>query len=68
MQRNAGDTYLQNVHRHQVDFMRNLSVKAGIAFLLILYTREESAILYAFPGVKEILGAHDRGGGRKVSL
>ena len=44
----AADTFpLQNVHRR------------NCFFTYPLY-QEESAILYAFPGVKEILGAHDR--------
>ena len=57
----AADTFpLQNVHRHQVDFMEEFERQSGIAFFTYPLYQEESAILYAFPGVKEILGAHDR--------
>lgn len=42
------DTFsLQNIHEHQVEFMRKFEVQGGIAFFLIYYTHKD--VLYYLP-------------------
>ena len=44
----AVDTFsLQNIHEHQVEFMRMFEAQGGIAFFLIYYTHKD--ILYYLP-------------------
>lgn len=44
----AVDTYsLQNIHPHQVEFMRDFEKQDGIAFFLIYYTKRD--IMYYLP-------------------
>ncbi len=61
----AGQTFpLQNVHPHQIAFMKHMEEQGGIAFLLILYTDIEAC--YYMP-LTELLGFVERSesGGRK---
>lgn len=61
----ATDTFsLQNIHQHQVDFMRDFDRQQGIAFFLIYYTARDR--LY-YMGINELNVFWDRmeGGGRK---
>ena len=49
----VADTFpLQNVHRHQVDFMEEFERQSGIAFLLILYTRRNQLYYMRFRELK----------------
>lgn len=44
----AADTFsLQNIHEHQVEFMKNFEAQGGISFFLIYYTHKD--ILYYLP-------------------
>lgn len=44
----ASDTFsLQNIHAHQVEFMRKFEKQGGIAFFLIYYTHKD--LLYYLP-------------------
>lgn len=44
----ATDTFaLQNIHEHQVEFMRKFEEQGGIAFFLIYYTHKD--VLYYLP-------------------
>ncbi len=44
----AADTFsLQNIHEHQVEFMRKFEKQGGIAFFLIFYTHKD--VLYYLP-------------------
>lgn len=44
----AVDTFsLQNIHEHQVEFMRKFEVQGGISFFLIYYTHKD--VLYYLP-------------------
>lgn len=44
----ATDTFaLQNIHEHQVEFMRRFEQQGGIAFFLIFYTHKD--VLYYLP-------------------
>lgn len=44
----ATDTFsLQNIHEHQVDFMRRFEEQGGIAFFLIFYSHKD--IMYYLP-------------------
>ncbi len=44
----ATDTFsLQNIHEHQVEFMRKFEQQKGIAFFLIFYTHKD--VLYYLP-------------------
>lgn len=61
----ASDTFsLQNIHQHQVDFMRDFDRQQGIAFFLIYYTSKDR--LY-YMGIRELNVFWDRmeKGGRK---
>jgi len=60
----AGTFPLQNIHEHQVTFMKNFEKQGGIAFLLIYYS--EKNILY-YMRLKELLQYWERSlnGGRK---
>lgn len=61
----AQDTFsLQNIHEHQVEFMRNFEKQDGIAFFLIYYTQRDE--FYYLP--LEMLGYfwdRAKNGGRK---
>lgn len=59
------DTFpLQNLHNHQVNFMKNFEKQGGISFLIIYYSTRD--VLYYMP-FKEIAGFWKRSedGGRK---
>ncbi len=44
----AVDTFsLQNIHEHQVEFMRKFELQGGIAFFLIYYTHKD--VMYYLP-------------------
>ena len=61
----ATDTFaLQNIHEHQVEFMRDFEAQQGIAFLLIYYTGKD--VLY-YLRFCDLLTFWDRAknGGRK---
>ncbi len=61
----AADTFaLQNIHPHQVEFMRDFDKQDGIAFFLIYYTARD--VMY-YMGIRELNPFWERmeGGGRK---
>ncbi|MBQ9989494.1 MAG: Holliday junction resolvase RecU [Lachnospiraceae bacterium] len=61
----AADTFaLQNIHEHQVEFMKKLEIQGGISFLLIYYSHRD---LFYYLSLKQLLGFWERalGGGRK---
>jgi len=61
----AYDTFtLQNIHEHQVEFMKEFEKQGGIAFFLIYYTKKEK---YYYLRLKELLVYWERAinGGRK---
>ncbi len=59
------DTFsLQNIHEHQVEFMRNFEKQQGISFFLIYYTHKD---LFYYLTFKDFLSFWERAkeGGRK---
>ncbi|BCK00113.1 Holliday junction resolvase RecU [Anaerocolumna chitinilytica] len=61
----ASDTFaLQNVHEHQVEFMKDFEKQGGIAFLLIYYSKRN---YYYYLPLKDLLVFWNRAkeGGRK---
>ncbi len=61
----ASDTFpLQNIHQHQIAFMRDMERQGGIAFILLYFTAREEA--YYVP-LRDVLYFWDRAaqGGRK---
>ena len=61
----AKDTFsLQNIHEHQVEFMKNFEKQKGIAFFLLYYSHEE---LFYYLRLSELLIFWERAqnGGRK---
>jgi recombination protein U len=61
----ATDTFpLQNIHEHQVDFMKEFEEQKGIAFLLIYFKKQD--VFYYLP-FEELYKFWERGqkGGRK---
>lgn len=61
----ATDTFsLQNIHEHQVEFMRQFEKQGGIAFFLIYYTHKD--LLYYLPfEMLDFFWDRARKGGRK---
>lgn len=61
----ATDTFaLQNIHEHQVEFMKNFEKQGGIAFFLIYYTGKN--IFYYLPfEMLKFFWERAKGGGRK---
>ncbi len=61
----AKDTFsLQNIHEHQVEFMRMFEEQGGIAFFLIYYTHKD--VLYYLPyEMLRFFWDRARDGGRK---
>lgn len=61
----ATDTFpLQNIHEHQMAFMRDFERQQGIAFLLLFYTQRDE--LYYLPYAEaERFWARMKAGGRK---
>lgn len=61
----AVDTFsLQNIHEHQVEFMREFEKQGGIAFFLIHYTHKD--LLYYLPfEMLDFFWQRARDGGRK---
>ncbi len=61
----AQDTFsLQNIHEHQVEFMKNFEKQKGIAFFLLYYSHKE---LFYYLRLSELLVFWERAqnGGRK---
>ena len=61
----AADTFpIQNIHEHQVNFMREFEEQDGVAFLIILFYK---AVEYDYVPVRGLVFFWDRakGGGRK---
>jgi len=61
----AQDTFsLQNIHEHQVEFMKNFEKQRGIAFFLLYYSHKE---LFYYLRLSELLVFWERAqnGGRK---
>ena len=61
----AQDTFsLQNIHEHQVEFMKNFEKQKGIAFFLLYYSHKE---LFYYLRLSELLTFWERAknGGRK---
>lgn len=61
----AVDTFaLQNIHAHQVEFMRKFEQQGGIAFFLIYYTHKD--LLYYLPfEMLDFFWQRSQNGGRK---
>ncbi|MDE6015410.1 MAG: Holliday junction resolvase RecU [Acetatifactor sp.] len=61
----AVDTFaLQNIHEHQVEFMRRFEKQGGIAFFLIYYTHKD--LLYYLPfEMLDLFWQRAKAGGRK---
>ena len=61
----AADTFaLQNVHEHQVNFMKDFEEQGGIAFLLIYYSKRNLYYYLPFKRLTEFW-ERARSGGRK---
>ncbi|MBO4213990.1 MAG: Holliday junction resolvase RecU [Lachnospiraceae bacterium] len=59
------DTFtLQNIHEHQIEFMKEFEVQQGIAFFLLYYTKRD---IFYYLTLKKLLEFHERAksGGRK---
>ena len=59
------DTFtLQNIHEHQIEFMKEFEVQQGIAFFLLYYTKRD---IFYYLTLKKLLELHERAksGGRK---
>lgn len=63
----ATDTFpLQNVHRHQVEFMDSFEDQGGISFLLILYTGRDELYYMRLNELKRFWGRMQNGGRKSI--
>ena len=63
----AADTFpLQNVHRHQGEFMEEFERQGGIAFLLILYTGRTELYYMRFQELKWFWERMEKGGRKSI--
>lgn len=63
----ATDTFpLQNVHRHQVEFMDAFEKQGGISFLLILYTGRDSLYYMRLNELKRYWERMNNGGRKSI--
>ncbi len=61
----AVDTFsLQNVHEHQVAYMRDFQKQGGISFLLIYYSKKDAVYYMRFDEL-DVFYARSQNGGRK---
>ena len=59
----AVDTFsLQNIHEHQIDFMKNFEKQGGIAFILIFYTHKNLLYYLTFEKLYEFWKRATEGG------
>ena len=57
---------LANVHKHQVEFMRQFEAQQGIAFLLIYYTLEERIYYMRFSELEKFTDRMESGGRKSI--
>lgn len=59
----AADTFsLQNLHPHQVEFMKNFEKQNGISFLLIYYTHRQKCYYLRFSEMMKYWERMEQGG------
>ena len=62
----AGDTFqLQNVHEHQVEYMRDFEEQGGIAFLIIYYSKRDEYYYMRFSELRRFWERAQKSDGRK---
>ncbi|MCL2699224.1 MAG: Holliday junction resolvase RecU [Defluviitaleaceae bacterium] len=57
---------LQNIHAHQIEFMREFEAQRGVAFLLVRFTATDEIFYLPFKPLKELWDAVDRGGRKSI--
>lgn len=63
----ATETFpLQNVHRHQVEFMEEFEKQSGIAFLLILFTNRDELYYMRFSELQKFWNRMKEGGRKSI--
>ena len=61
------DTFpLQNVHEHQLDFMRKFEGQGGISFLLIYYTAREELYYMRYEQIRKFWERACQGGRKSI--
>ncbi|MFI3177287.1 MAG: Holliday junction resolvase RecU [Eubacteriales bacterium] len=59
----ASDTFaLQNIHSHQIEFMREFEQQGGISFLLIYYSKKDTFYYLSFVKLMEFVERMEAGG------
>lgn len=59
----ASDTFpLQNVHRHQIEFMREFEEQGGIAFIILYFTSREEMYYIPFEQLERFWNRMEEGG------
>lgn len=53
---------IQNIHKHQVEFMRDFEKQSGVAFLIIYYTNINEIYYIPFKDVLEFFTRSENGG------
>ncbi len=63
------DTFpLQNIHQHQVDFMREFEHQGGIAFFLIFYSHRDQFYYLTFRQLEQFWTRMEEGGRKSFRL
>lgn len=63
----AVDTFpMQNIHRHQIEFMEAFEKQDGISFLLIYYTHKEQCYYMTFQELKKFWDRMEAGGRKSI--
>ena len=61
------DTFpLQNVHEHQINFMKNFEEQNGIAFLLIYYTKHQAVYYMRYQELANFIERMEEGGRKSI--
>lgn len=65
----ACDTFaLQNVHEHQIRFMKEFEEQGGVAFLLIHYTKRDRYFYLRFQKLFKFIGRMQQGGRKSFRI
>ncbi len=59
---NTDNFSLQNIHRHQYEFMSDFEKQGGIAFIIIYFTNREEKYYIPFTDIKKFIERADNGG------
>ena len=63
------DTFpIQNIHKHQVDFMERFEKQDGISFIIIYYTGRNEMYYLPFTYIKKFFDRSEQGGRKSFRI